>query len=61
MRAPPTARTPHSQPRAPVHANRRARADIIRRFRARVDVALPGLYTWFAEGSLHVTVRALVP
>lgn len=34
--------------------------DIVRRFRARVDAALPGMYFWFADESLHITVRALM-
>jgi hypothetical protein len=34
---------------------------ILRRFRARVEAALPGIYAFFDEQSLHVTVRGLVP
>jgi hypothetical protein len=29
-------------------------------FRARVDAELPGMYCWLADGSLHVTLRALM-
>lgn len=29
-------------------------------FRAAVDAALPGAYVWFADESLHITVRALI-
>jgi hypothetical protein len=32
----------------------------VRRFRERVDAALPGVYAWFDEASLHVTVRAII-
>lgn len=35
--------------------------DIIRRFRLRVEEAMPGAYAWFEEASLHVTIRALIP
>jgi hypothetical protein len=31
----------------------------LREFRAAVDAALPGVYSWFEEGSLHCTVRSL--
>ena len=31
----------------------------VRRFRERVDRELPGVYVWFADESLHVTLRAL--
>ncbi|KAJ7549805.1 hypothetical protein O6H91_07G070300 [Diphasiastrum complanatum] len=30
------------------------------RFRQRVESALPGLYDWFSESSLHITIRPLV-
>eukprot|EP00798_Chlamydomonas_sp_ICE-L_P021228 gene21228-28144_t len=33
---------------------------IIRSFRRRVDAELPGMYTWFADESLHLTIRALM-
>mmetsp|Transcript_36916 Transcript_36916/g.82098 ORF Transcript_36916/g.82098 Transcript_36916/m.82098 type:complete len:272 (-) Transcript_36916:18-833(-) len=33
---------------------------IIRSLKQRVDAELPGLYTWFEEASLHVTIRALM-
>jgi hypothetical protein len=36
-------------------------AGILRRFRARVDAALPGMYVWWDEASLHITIRALIP
>ncbi len=32
---------------------------LVRKFRDRIDAELPGLYDWFADGSLHVTLRAL--
>lgn len=32
----------------------------VRAFRAAVDAALPGMYVWFPESSLHVTVRSLL-
>ena len=32
----------------------------IRRFRQRIDRELPGLYCWFEEASLHITLRALI-
>ena len=32
---------------------------LVRQFRARVDSELPGMYLWFADESLHVTLRAL--
>jgi hypothetical protein len=31
----------------------------VRKFRDRLDAELPGLYTWFDDSSLHVTLRAL--
>jgi hypothetical protein len=34
--------------------------EVVRRFRARVEEELPGLYSWFGEESLHVTIRALM-
>ena len=34
--------------------------DAIRHFRRQVDHHLPGMYTWFSDDSLHVTLRALV-
>ncbi len=33
---------------------------IVKAFRKRVDEALPGMYTWFQDDSLHVTLRALL-
>ncbi|KAG2493056.1 hypothetical protein HYH03_008719 [Edaphochlamys debaryana] len=33
---------------------------LVRAFRERVDAALPGLYCWFADASLHSTVRSLM-
>ena len=42
---------------APLHA---AYAAQLAAFRAAVDAALPGAYAWFADDSLHVTVRALL-
>jgi hypothetical protein len=32
----------------------------VQRFRARVDAALPGMYAWFGDASLHVTLRAIM-
>ncbi|CAM6092942.1 unnamed protein product [Calypogeia fissa] len=32
---------------------------VLDRFRARVDSELPGMYDWFRDDSLHITVRAL--
>ena len=29
-------------------------------FRARVDRELPGMYAWFGDASLHVTLRAIL-
>jgi hypothetical protein len=29
-------------------------------FRKKVDEALPGMYVWFSDDSLHVTLRGLV-
>jgi hypothetical protein len=34
--------------------------EAVRRFRARVDRDLPGVYAWFGDASLHVTVRAII-
>ncbi|KAG2424520.1 hypothetical protein HXX76_014401 [Chlamydomonas incerta] len=34
--------------------------ELIRAFRARVEAELPGLYRWFADSSLHSTVRSLM-
>lgn len=33
---------------------------IIRAFRERVDRELPGLYTWFDDQTLHITIRAVM-
>ncbi|KXZ55125.1 hypothetical protein GPECTOR_3g277 [Gonium pectorale] len=33
---------------------------VVRSFRERVDAELPGLYRWFADSSLHSTVRSLM-
>jgi hypothetical protein len=41
-------------------ADRQALLAAVHRFRRRVDEALPGLYVWFAEDSLHITLRALL-
>ena len=32
---------------------------LVRSFRERVERELPSMYVWFAEHSLHVTLRAL--
>lgn len=34
---------------------------ILRRLKERVDLELPGLYSWLNESSLHITIRALMP
>lgn len=34
--------------------------DAIRAFRRAVDETLPGMYRWFADETLHVTLRALI-
>ncbi|GAX84140.1 hypothetical protein CEUSTIGMA_g11563.t1 [Chlamydomonas eustigma] len=34
--------------------------ELLRRFRDRVDRELPGLYRWFTDDSLHVTLRAVM-
>ena len=34
--------------------------EVITAFRYQVDSVLPGMYAWFDESSLHVTVRALM-
>ena len=41
-------------------ADRRALLAAVARFRAAVDSALPGMYIWFSDDSLHVTLRALI-
>ena len=33
--------------------------NFIHRFRMRVDLELPDMYSWFADCSLHVTLRAI--
>ncbi|KAK9903307.1 hypothetical protein WJX75_002515 [Coccomyxa subellipsoidea] len=33
---------------------------LIDRFRQRVNAELPGMYAWFADNSLHVTLRAVI-
>eukprot|EP00879_Flechtneria_rotunda_P011304 GHRR01011809.1.p1 GENE.GHRR01011809.1~~GHRR01011809.1.p1 ORF type:complete len:303 (+),score=102.57 GHRR01011809.1:136-1044(+) len=33
---------------------------IIAKFRAAVEAELPGMYAWFSNASLHVTVRAII-
>ena len=40
--------------------DRRELLAAVARFRAAVDEALPGMYVWFSEASLHVTLRALI-
>ncbi len=34
--------------------------EIINQFRQQVDQLLPGMYAWFDDSSLHVTIRALM-
>lgn len=41
-------------------ADRRALVAAIDRFRRRVDAELPGMYAWFSDASLHITLRALI-
>ena len=41
-------------------ADRRALVAAIDRFRRRVDAELPGMYVWFSDASLHITLRALI-
>ena len=41
-------------------ADRRALLAAIDRFRRRVDAELPGMYAWFSDASLHITLRALI-
>ncbi len=41
-------------------ADRQALVAAIERFRRRVDAQLPGLYAWFSDASLHITLRALI-
>ena len=33
---------------------------LVRKFRDRVDAEMPGLYTWLADSSLHITLRSLL-
>lgn len=41
-------------------AQRRALLKAIDGFRRRVDELMPGMYVWFADASLHITLRALL-
>ena len=41
-------------------AARRALLAAVDRFRRRVEVELPGLYVFFSDASLHITLRALI-
>lgn len=41
-------------------ADRRALLAAIARFQRRVDSELPGMYAWFEDSSLHITLRALI-
>ena len=41
-------------------ADRRALVAAIDRLRRRVDAELPGMYVWFSDASLHITLRALI-
>ncbi|DBA97850.1 TPA: hypothetical protein ACH3X3_012714 [Trebouxia sp. C0006] len=34
--------------------------EVIDQFRQQVDQLLPGMYAWFDDSSLHVTIRALM-
>jgi hypothetical protein len=45
---------------APLSASSALLLAAVRRFRERIDAALPGVYAWFDEASLHVTVRAII-
>lgn len=40
--------------------DRRALLAAVEHFRRRVDVALPEMYAWFSNASLHITLRALI-
>lgn len=41
-------------------ADRAALRAAIQAFQRRVDAALPGMYAWFSDASLHITLRALI-
>ena len=41
-------------------AARQALLAAIAEFRAAVDATLPGMYVWFSDASLHITLRALI-
>lgn len=41
-------------------AERHPLLEAINRFRRRVDKQLPGMYVWFTDASLHITLRALL-
>lgn len=53
----------HQQQQADAHSNHvfsSALPSVISAFRARVDKELPGMYAWFDDASLHITVRAIM-
>ncbi len=35
-------------------------SSVLQAFRHQVDLELPGLFSWFSDSSLHITVRALL-
>ena len=41
-------------------SDRRALLAAVERFRQRVQQELPGMYAWFSDASLHITIRALI-
>ena len=50
----------HLRPPAEDQACREALLAAVGRFRRRVDAELPGMYAWFDDASLHITLRALI-
>eukprot|EP00249_Psilotum_nudum_P004339 c17859_g1_i1 orf=161-475(-) len=34
--------------------------NVVRSFKSKVEACVPGMYDWFAEESLHITIRALL-
>ena len=43
-----------------VNKQRTSLIEVIDSFRQQVDQVLPGMYAWFDDSSLHVTIRALM-
>ena len=48
------------QNRTLVHCQGTQVTKVINQFRQQVDQFLPGMYAWFDDSSLHVTIRALM-